>query len=113
MTSRQLAHLRQLALDYDAMDAEMHALEQAFREFKSHLAMPGFQLSVSLPGLTPRPLSRNPIAWPDELRTKVEEQVAKWKAQKDTIRQIKSLLSASNMALAIPQDSFEDIGSDF
>ncbi|KAH7371034.1 hypothetical protein BKA66DRAFT_444437 [Pyrenochaeta sp. MPI-SDFR-AT-0127] len=108
LTHRQLAYLHQLASDYEAMDSEMHALDQAFREFKSHLAMPGFQLSVSLPGLNPRRLSRNPISWPDDLRTKVEEQVGKWKAQRQVIDQMKCLLAASNMALSI---SAEDLSS--
>ena len=113
MNSRQLAYLRQLALDYEAMDAEMHELDQAFREFKSHLSLPGFNLSVSLPGLNPCKPARNPISWPDDLRAKVEAQVGKWKSQKHTIDKMKALLNVSNIALTLPDDSFDDLRSDF
>ena len=113
MTSRQMASLRQLASDYEAMDSEIRSLDQAFREFKSNLAMPGFQLSVALPGLSPRRLPRNPISWPDEQLAIVEAQVRRWKSQKKVIDEMKALLTASNMALAVPEDSFGTQDSDF
>ncbi|KAF1847065.1 uncharacterized protein K460DRAFT_383581 [Cucurbitaria berberidis CBS 394.84] len=113
MTSRQLAYLRQLALDYEAMDTDIQELDQDFDDFKSHLSLPGFELSHSLPALSPRTLPRNPISWPDDLMAMVEEQVGKWKLQKNTIEQMKTLLSASNIRLTLPEDSFDDLGSDF
>lgn len=113
MNSRQLAYLRQLALDYEAMHTDMDDLDQAFREFKGHLSLPRFNLSVSLPGLNPCRPARNPISWPDDLRAKVEVQIGKWKSQKHTIDGMKALLSVSNIALTLPDDSFDDLGSDF
>lgn len=94
------------------MSADMRNLDDAFREFKSHLSRPGFQLSVSLPGLSSDKLARNPISWPDDQRALVEEQVGKWKSQKKTIGQMKALLSVSNIALTLPEDSFDDSLSD-
>ncbi|CAO2655294.1 Nn.00g103580.m01.CDS01 [Neocucurbitaria sp. VM-36] len=113
MNSRQLSYLRQLALEYEAMDVEVHELDQAFKEFKSHLSLPGFHFSVSLPGLDPCKPARNPLSWSDDLIAKVEAQVGKWKSQKQTIEKIKGLLSVSNEALTLPDDSFDDLGSDF
>lgn len=113
MSGGQLAYLRRLAADYEVMTKEVGELDQAFGEFKSHVSMSGFQLSVALPALNPCQLFRNPVAWPDDMRANVEDLVRKWKSQKKVLEQIKVLLDASNLAMTVPEDSFDDAGSEF
>ncbi len=90
------------------MDAEIRDLDLSFTEFKNNLNMPRGQMSVSFPGLSPRRLGKNPIAWPDDQLVKVEAQVRRWKSQKTVIEHMKALLNASNMALTLPEESFDD-----
>jgi hypothetical protein len=113
MSGKQIAYLHQLALDFAEMEIEMQDLDQAFSEFKSYMSMPGFQMSILMPVMNPGTIPKNPIAWPDDLRMKIEHHVERWKSQKRVIQQMKTLLEASNTAMAIPDDSFEDLSSDF
>lgn len=68
---------------------------------------------MPLPVLRASRLNRNPIAWHDEMKRTVEEQVAKWRAQKKVIEKLQVMLSASNQALQVPDDSFDDLENDF
>jgi len=43
----------------------------------------------------------------------IGERVSKWRTQKSTIEQVLALLMASNEVLEIPEDAFDDIGSQF
>ncbi|KAF1940056.1 hypothetical protein EJ02DRAFT_350879 [Clathrospora elynae] len=113
MSISQVAYLHQLSTDYQTMDKELVELDQAFGEFKTHMAMPGFQMSILMPVMNPCQIARNPIAWPDKLRAKIEGQVERWKSQKKVVEQIALLLEASNVAMAVPDDSFDDLESDF
>ena len=111
MTSRQLVYLRQLAADYEAMDVEMRGLDDAFREFNNHLSRPGLESGITLLN-NPRTLSRNPVSWSDDQTTLVEKQLGKWRSQQSIIEQTKTLLSMSNIALALAEDGFDDSLSD-
>ncbi|KAF2126596.1 hypothetical protein P153DRAFT_369292 [Dothidotthia symphoricarpi CBS 119687] len=113
MSIRQLAYLRQLAEDRKNMDSELQELDQTFRDFKSNMSMPGFEFSFSMQPESEQNIPRNPIAWPDDLRSRIEERVAKWKSQKKAIEQMQVLLTASNETLAVPDDGFDDLDSDF
>ncbi|KAH7067522.1 hypothetical protein BKA63DRAFT_424228 [Paraphoma chrysanthemicola] len=110
MSSKQISYLRQLDHDRQAMDKEMEQLDQAFKRFKSHMTS-GLEFGIDLPTRMEDSLPRDPIAWPDELCVVVEERVSKWKSQRRVIQQIHALLSSSNEALAVPEDSFDDLGS--
>ncbi|KAF1834713.1 hypothetical protein BDW02DRAFT_579392 [Decorospora gaudefroyi] len=112
MSTQQVAYLRQLGSDNLAMEAELLELDQAFGEFKSYLSMPGFQTSLLIPIVNRGRIPKNPIAWPDDLRIRIEQQVEQWKSQKRTIEQMMTLLEASNTAMAVPDDSFDSLGSD-
>ncbi|KAH7083713.1 hypothetical protein FB567DRAFT_447107 [Paraphoma chrysanthemicola] len=110
MSSKQISSLRQLDHDRQAMEEEMEQLDQTFRQFRSHMTS-GIEFGIDLPTRMEDSLPRNPIAWPDELCVAVEERVSKWKSQRRVIRQVHALLSSSNEALAVPEDSFDDLGS--
>lgn len=108
LSPKQIAHLHQLATDYETMKTEVKELDKAFREFKSHLTMSGLQWNVSLPMLSPEQYPHNPIAWPDDVIADMEDLVGKWKAQKKVLSQMKMLLDSSNLAMSVPEDSFDD-----
>ncbi|KAF2031222.1 hypothetical protein EK21DRAFT_63865 [Setomelanomma holmii] len=110
MTARQLKHLRQLDKDCQTMDHELEQLDKEFQQFKKHLS-PKFEFSIDMPAYMGDNLPRNPIAWSDELLAAVEDRVSKWKSQRKVIKQVEVLLSSSNEALAVPDDSFDDLGS--
>ena len=115
MTTRQLAYLATLAAEYRVMEVRLRSLDDAFAEFKSYLSMPGFQMNILLPAMITNAghLPRNPVAWPDDLRAKIEVQVERWKAQKATVDHLTAMLEASNQAMGVPDDSFDQHESDF
>ncbi|KAF2851404.1 hypothetical protein T440DRAFT_62974 [Plenodomus tracheiphilus IPT5] len=113
MTPQQIASLQQLAVDYETMKEEISELDTAFREFKSHLSLSGLTWSASLPMLSVEQHPRNPIAWPDQVLKDIEDLVRKWKSQKKVVSQMKMLLNSSNLAMTLPEDSFDNISSDF
>ncbi|OAL46597.1 hypothetical protein IQ07DRAFT_590707 [Pyrenochaeta sp. DS3sAY3a] len=113
MSTAYISYLRSLAAQYEAMSAEVHALNVTFQEFREHFTMPGIQYSLPFPVLREPRLDPNPVAWTDEVRGMVEEHVAKWKAQRSVIARVQALLGASNEALQVPENSFDDLESDF
>jgi hypothetical protein len=113
LSTSQIAYLQQLSIEYLDMEEGMQDLDQSFGEFKTYMSMSGFQMSILVPVMNPGTVPKNPIAWPDDLRIKIEHQVARWKSQKKVVEQMKTLLEASNTAMAVPDDSFDDLSSDF
>lgn len=110
MTVTQKAYLCQLNKDRETMEKEIHDLSDSFDVFKS-LMQPNAQFSLTIPFHTVENVPRDPIAWPDELRSIIEERVRKWKSQQKVMQQMSTLLASSNEALAVPEDSFDDLGS--
>lgn len=111
MTPQYLAHLHQLKKDLHQMYDEMRLLEEEFGTFKAHFS-PWIAQTVTLPMQPDEDVPYNPIVWPDSLRNTVEEQVAKWKSQKEVMDRMRAMLASSNQALALPEDSFDDLESD-
>jgi hypothetical protein len=110
MTVKQIAYLHQLDEDRQTMEEEIDKLSKSFDEF-TRLLKPHMQYSYEMPILT-EDLPSNPIAWPDDIRGKVEERVIKWKSQRAVIRKLSAFITSSNEALAVPEDSFDDLESD-
>lgn len=110
LTATQLASLRQLDDDRQTMDKEITKLSKNFNEFTAHLK-PTSEFSFMMPMYGEDDIPRNPIAWTDDLLAKIEGRVGKWKSQRKVIWQVQALLSSSNEALAIPEDTFDDLGS--
>jgi hypothetical protein len=79
------------------------------------MSMPGFQTTILLPSMinNAKRVPRNPVAWSDELRQKIECQVARWKQQRDVMEKVRALLEGSCEAMAVPEDGFDELGSDF
>jgi hypothetical protein len=97
------------------MEQQLRDLDDTYSEFKSYMTMPGFQRNILLPAVirNAKDVPRNPVAWPDELREQIECQVARWRTQEGVVQQVRRLLDASNVAMAVPDDSFDELGSDF
>ncbi|KAF2873623.1 hypothetical protein BDV95DRAFT_489848 [Massariosphaeria phaeospora] len=109
LSVRELAYLYQLSEDRTSMEKEMKALDRDFETWKSQLYQPAQDSRT----LEPLPeLERNPVAWSDEVRAREEKRVTRWKTQKKTMDQVTSLLKASNEALSLPEDAFDDSGSE-
>ncbi|KAL6709158.1 hypothetical protein ACN47E_001974 [Coniothyrium glycines] len=113
MSTRQILHLHQLARDYNKMRAELTELDSAFGEFKRNLSMPGHGFGISLQHINPYEVAHNPIAWPDDVLSAIEGLVVKWKSQRKVIEQLQALIVASNVALTLPEDSFDHLDTDF
>ncbi|KAL1598585.1 hypothetical protein SLS59_006872 [Nothophoma quercina] len=80
---------------------------------KNELIMPGQHATMELDVAQTRPIPQNPIAWSDKLRTDIEARVQKWRAQQKLIKQMQALMVASQEALAVPEDAFDVMDSDF
>ncbi|KAH7552210.1 hypothetical protein J3E72DRAFT_248099 [Bipolaris maydis] len=115
LSAAQLAYLHALASDYRSMEAQLRRLDDVYAEFKSYLSVPGFQMNILLPAMVTNAghVPRDPVAWTDELREKIECQVQRWRAQRDAIEQVGEILEASNQAMGVPDDSFDELGSEF
>jgi DNA-binding CsgD family transcriptional regulator len=55
---------------------------------------------------------RNPFKWSDEERHKREARVLKWKAQQENMQQVVRLLEETIEAVSVPEDAFDELGSD-
>jgi hypothetical protein len=111
LSNEDIAHMHQLSEDLKTMEAEWKELEQEFEEFRTHM-FPGFAYNISVSTAPDETIPYNPIAWPDELRARIHKRVSKWTSQKRVMKQMRTLLTSSNQALAVPEDSFDDLGSD-
>lgn len=111
MSNEDIAHMYQLSEDLKTMEAEWKELEQEFEEFRTHM-FPGFAYNISVSTAPEETVPCNPIAWPDDLRMRIHERVSKWRSQTRVVKQMRTLLTSSNEALAVPEDSFDDLSSD-
>lgn len=115
LTSSQLTYLHTLHSSYQTMESALRDLDETYSEFKSYMNMPGFQMNILLPAVirNAKNIPRNPVAWSDELRSKIEGMVEKWRGQREVVEKVRGLLESSNVAMAVPDDSFDELGSDF
>jgi hypothetical protein len=111
MSTEHIAYLHQLRKDLKSMEASWCEVEGEFATFRTHL-FPMFAQSLVVSTHPDEDVSYNPIAWPDDLRARIEARVSKWKSQEKVIAQMRALLASSNQALAVPEDSFDDVFSD-
>ncbi|EFQ93726.1 hypothetical protein PTT_08789 [Pyrenophora teres f. teres 0-1] len=115
LSPTQTHHLETLAANYRSMEDELHELDNAFGEFKAYMSLPGFQMNILLPAMISNAdhVPRNPVAWSDELRVRIECHVERWQSQRRVVEQVRMLLAASNEAMAVPDDSFDELDSEF
>ncbi|KAJ4290362.1 hypothetical protein N0V90_010578 [Kalmusia sp. IMI 367209] len=109
MSKEEYDRLRQLADDRNRMVIEVNAIERVYAEWRDvGLGETGVrQLIFSLPKV---PI--NPFSWSDEVRAAEEKRVNMWKKQQENMQQVVLLLQASIEAVSIPDNAFEDLGSD-
>lgn len=110
MSAKLKVHLLQLSEDLQTMEREIDDLSDIFDTFKS-LLKPHAQFSLAVPFHTAENIPRDPCAWPDDLRATIEERVRKWKSQRKVMLQMSALLTSSNEALTVPEDSFDNLSS--
>lgn len=117
LSKDQIRHLHQLAEDYEEMVEAVNLLSQSVRHLKSQLGMPQqhdlMHWGSGWDDLRMDELPFNPVAWPDDLRAKVEIRVQRWRAQRGFIKQMQALMDTSREALGVPEDAFDVTDSDF
>ncbi|KAL1797974.1 hypothetical protein ACET3X_004580 [Alternaria dauci] len=115
LSPSQLSYLRDLHATYQALESSLRALDATYTEFKSYMSIPGFQTTILLPSMisNAKSVPGNPVAWSDELRVRIECQVARWKQQAGVMEKVRGLLEGSCEAMAAPEDGFDELGSDF
>lgn len=113
LSSFQIRHLYQLAKDYNAMVKSVDSLAQSFKDLKQQLVMPGHSRVHEIDVSSHQQLPVNPISWSDELRADVETRVQRWKATQRVVEQMQALLVTSHEALAVPEDVFDALDSEF
>jgi hypothetical protein len=111
MSTEYIAYLHKLSKDLKTMTRDWDKLEEEFGTFRTHL-FPTFARSLFVTTQPDEPVPYNPVAWPDDLKERIEERVGKWMSQKKVMEQMRTLLVASNQALSVPEDGFDDILSD-
>jgi hypothetical protein len=113
MSTHELAHLKQLASDRMTMTEELQSINTEFMNWKrnlyggatQHMQVIHMDLDVGLP------VAANPLFWDEQTTIGVEQKVRKWKTQRKTTEKVMALLRASNDALEVPEDAFDDLGS--
>lgn len=117
LSSRQTAYLGQLAEDYKIVVSTVNGLARSIQDVQSKLVRRSQQdiMYCDTPQghLDKHKIPINPVAWPDKLRTDVESRVNKWKAQQSVIEQMQALMMISQETLAVPEDVFDAMDSDF
>lgn len=113
LSDSQIKHLWQVASDHKSMLLSMDTLSNLLRNLKRQLVLPGHSRVYEMVINQQNTLPINPIAWSDELRADVELRVQKWKATRGLIEQMQALLVTSEETLAIPDDVFDAMDSEF
>lgn len=108
MSTKELAHLRQLASDRNRLSSEVSVLTSSISSWQSTM----FNVTID-PISLPLPfLPNDPLEWSDEERRQTEWRVQNWKSQKKVIEKISELVDASREAMTLPEDAFDELGSD-
>jgi hypothetical protein len=117
MSAREIAHLNQLAEDYEELVNTVNTIAGRAKTLQSHLVRRTDQAmvheEVAQAVLDYHRIPTNPIAWAEKLREDIEKRVRKGKAQKDILERMQALMSDSMEALAPPEYVFDAMDSDF
>ena len=117
MSAQEIAHLNQLAKDYDELVNMVNTLAGCAKTLQSHLVRHTDQdmmyEEVAQEVLDYHRIPINPIAWPEKLREDIEKRVRKGKAQMGVLKRMQALMSDSMEALAPPEYVFDAMDSDF
>lgn len=107
MSTIERDRLWQLAKDYSDMNTALHNLHKTYNEWKSTLAQ-----SDHVPCSIRTACLSNPFTWSEEVMRRRETRVLKWKAQRENLLQVASLLKDSIDIVSVPENAFDDLGSD-
>lgn len=108
MSTKELVYLRQLASDRKRLSSEVSALNCSISSWQSTM----FNVTID-PVSPPLPfLPNDPLEWTDGERKQEELRVQKWKSQKTVLEKISELMDASREAMTVPEDAFDELGSD-
>ncbi|KAJ4355389.1 uncharacterized protein N0V89_003405 [Didymosphaeria variabile] len=107
MSRTERDRLWQLAKDYVDMIDALENIEKQYTGWKNTL------LTTTV---VPSPIrfarSKNPFRWTEAERHRREARVLKWKAQQDNMQQVARLLEESLEAVSVPENAFDELGSD-
>lgn len=108
MSKSERERLWQLAKDYTDMIDALNNIKRLHTEWENTILTTPLSMSNSI---GPVPFD-NPFKWSDEERQRKEAQVLKWKAQQENMQQVARLLQDSIEAVSVPENAFDDSGSD-
>ena len=112
MSTSELMYLNQLAIDRLTMAQELESIDRMFSNWKKNLYGGAIQHIQVIHLDTDLPVAvTNPLFWDEKTTRAIGERVSKWRTQKSTIEQVMTLLGASNEVLEVPEDAFDDLGS--
>ncbi|OSS44617.1 hypothetical protein B5807_10706 [Epicoccum nigrum] len=117
MSVQEIAHLNQLAEDYEGLVNMVKTFGGYAKTLQSHLVRRTDQdmmyEEVAQEVLDYHRIPINPIVWPEKLREDIEVRVRKGKAQKHILERMQALMSDSMEALVPPEYVFDAMDSDF
>lgn len=99
--------LRELAKDRAVMVAELRRADSAYAELLSSLGVRCPPQMIVLPRVP-----TNPFSWTDEIKKQEEDRMWKWKAHRNVVQQVALLAKSSMQAVTVPEDAFDELGSD-
>jgi hypothetical protein len=112
MSMNELMYLKQLAIDRLTMAQELESIDSTFSSWKKNLYGVATQhIQVIHLDMDLSVAVADPLFWDEKTTRVIGERVSKWRAQKSTIEQVMTLLGASNEVLEVPEDAFDDLGS--
>lgn len=109
LTGRQIAYIAHLIEERKKMEKRLKLIDETFALWKREM----FKVAAFAPALKLPKLPQHPALWTDEMILQEEEQVKKWQSQEDMLTKMVAMLKSSIDAVTLPDDAFEEIGSDF
>ena len=107
MSKLERDRILQLAEDYRDMIEALNNIKRLHTEWQNTLLVTRVPLFFSV-----KPSPENPFKWSDNERQKIQAQVLKWKAQQTNIQQVSRLFEESIEAVSVPDNAFDDSGSE-
>ncbi|KAL5420704.1 hypothetical protein PMIN04_006269 [Paraphaeosphaeria minitans] len=108
MSTIERDQLWQLAKDYSGMIDALKKIRKLHTEWQNTLLVTPY----SVPNMFEPTSAENPFRWSDDEKQRKEAQVLKWRAQQANIQQVARLFEESIEAVSVPENAFDDSGSE-
>ncbi|KAK7192262.1 uncharacterized protein CC84DRAFT_1151597 [Paraphaeosphaeria sporulosa] len=108
MAKVERGRLWKLAEDHSGMIDALNNIRKLHTDWQNTLLVTPNSTSNMIESTSPG----NPFKWSDDERHRKEAQVLKWKAQQANIQQVVRLFEESIEAVSVPENAFDDSGSE-